>query len=280
VILNGGKILINGNINGKMEISGADVTINGKIGKDVKISSSNIKIGDNAQISGNFSYTSGQEAVISPNAKISGKTSWTKTETGKGRDFKMTPDMKMGAFAAITATWLGGKAVSFLSFFILGLLLLRVIPKTFDKFSERMKKSPGICAGSGAIMVFGTPLGAFILIIVSILLFITLIGSGLGCLLIIADIAAMLFYSAVLFLSNIFLSFFIGRIILNKSMKNPDRYGWKVLAFLIGLVITSAVYAIPFAGWLAMFAGILFGSGGLIMIMKDWRSTHGKIQSS
>jgi cytoskeletal protein CcmA (bactofilin family) len=279
-VINGGKIVINGNVKGRIEISGSDVTINGKIGKDVKISAPNIKIGDNAEIAGSFNYTSSHAAVVSPNAKITGKTNWTKTEIKNGNDFKIAPGIEKSAFAIFTATWIGSKVINFLSLFILGIILLLALPWTFGKFNERMKKSTGLCAGSGAIILFGTPFAAFILIIISIILIITLIGAGLGGLVFIADILIILIYSVILLVSNIYLSFFLGHMILHKSAKNPDKYGWKVLAFLIGLAITSVVYAIPFAGWLAQFAGILFGLGGLVMIIKDWLFTSRKIKSA
>jgi hypothetical protein len=48
-----------------------------------------------------------------------------------------------------------------------------------------------------------------------------------------------------------------------------DKYGWKVLAYLIGLAIIMIVYSIPFVGWVIRFAGILFGLGRLALIFKD-----------
>ena len=279
-VLSGGKITINGNVNGGVEISGSEVIINGKIGKNVKISSSNIKIGDNAEIAGNLDYSSSQAAVVSAGSKISGATNWTKIQTKEGKDFQITPEMKKGGLAVFTATWIGSKVIGFLSFFILGIILLLAIPWTFNKFNERMKKSLGFCVGGGAIVLFGTPLATFILFIISIILFVTLIGAGLGGLALIANTLIIIVYAVIIFVSNVYLSYFIGHMILHKSVKNIDKYGWKVLAFLIGLAITSVVYAIPFAGWLAQFAGILFGFGGLVMIIKDWLFSCRKIKST
>jgi len=276
-VINGGRIILNGNVNGSVEISGSDVTINGKIGKNVKISSSNIKIGDSADITGNLDYTSSQQAAISSNAKISGQTNWTQIQAKEVKDLQITPGLKKGAFAVFTATWIGSKAISFLSFFILGIMLLLTIPWTFNKFNERMKKSLGFCVGGGAIVIFGAPLAIFILFVISILLFITLIGAGLGGLIFISNVLIILLYSILLLVSNIYLSFFIGKMILRKAEKNLNKYGWKVLAFLIGLAITSVVYAMPFSGWLAQFAGAIFGFGGLVMVIKDWIRSYRKI---
>ena len=276
-VINGARIIINGDIKGKVEISGGDVTINGKIENDVKITSSNIKIGDNAQITGNFNYESDKEAVISPNAKISGKTNWVKTE--KKEDLKITPEAKKSAVTLFSATWIGSKIIKFIGFFILGILLILILPKTFNKFNERMKRSFGYCVGGGAITLFGTPFAMFILVLIGILLLVTIIGSVTGALVFIINIMICIAYAALLFVSNIYLSFFLGKLILGKSMKNPDKYGWKVLAYLIGIAITSIIYAIPFVGWIAGFAGLLFGLGGLAMIFKDWLSSCKKAKS-
>lgn len=49
-----------------------------------------------------------------------------------------------------------------------------------------------------------------------------------------------------------------------------NKYGWKVLAYLIGLAIIVVVCSIPFVGWMFRFAGVLIGFGGLMLIIKDW----------
>ena len=268
--INAARIIINGNVGGSLKLSAADVVINGKIGDTVEIDSSNIKIGDNAEISGNLNYTSDKEALISANAKIVGKTNWTELETKTTKKLEVSPGIKKGTAAIFTATWIGSKVVRFLSCFVLGIILLLIVPWAFNKFNERMKRSLGFCVGGGAIVLFGAPIVMFIILIIGIVLFATIIGSSLGALAMFTNFYLMLGYALLLFVSNIFLSFFIGSLILQKGVKNLHKYGWKVLAFLIGLVITAILFAIPFVGWLIQFAAILFGLGGLVMIIKDW----------
>ncbi|MDZ7838718.1 MAG: hypothetical protein U5N58_12615 [Actinomycetota bacterium] len=38
----------------------------------------------------------------------------------------------------------------------------------------------------------------------------------------------------------------------------------------MGLAIISIAFAIPFIGWLARLAAIMFGLGGLFLVIKDW----------
>ena len=274
--INAARIVINGDVDGNLKLSAADVIINGKVGETVEINSSNIKIGDNAEISGNLNYTSDKEASISANASINGKTNWTKTETDNTKKLGVSPGIKKGAAALFTATWIGSKVVRFLSCFVLGIILLLIVPWAFKKFNERMKKSLGYCVGGGAIVLFGAPIAMFIVLIIAIILFATIIGSLLGVIAVFGNFYLILSYALLLFVSNIFLSFFIGNLILQKGVKNLHKYGWKVLALLIGLVITSVLFAIPFVGWIVQLAAILFGLGGLVMIIKDWFSSFRK----
>ena len=274
--INAARIVINGDVGGNLKLSAADVIINGKVGETVEINSSNIKIGDNAEISGNLNYTSDKEASISANASINGKTNWTKTVTDTTKKLEVSPGIKKGAAALFTATWIGSKVVRFLSCFVLGIILLLIVPWAFKKFNERMKKSLGYCVGGGAIVLFGAPIVMFIVLIIAIILFATIIGSLLGVIAVFGNFYLILSYALLLFVSNIFLSFFIGNLILQKGVKNLHKYGWKVLALLIGLVITSVLFAIPFVGWIVQLAAILFGLGGLVMIIKDWFSSFRK----
>ena len=140
----------------------------------------------------------------------------------------------------------------------------------FNKFNERMRTTLGRCVGAGALMLFGVPIGSLILFIVSILLFVTLIGAGLGIVAITSNFILIILYTLLIYLSTVFLSFFIGRMILYKTSLDAGKYGWKVLMYLIGLVILMVLYSVPFVGWLFRFAGILFGFGGLMLVIKDW----------
>ena len=127
-----------------------------------------------------------------------------------------------------------------------------------------------MCVGAGAITLFGVPVGIISIFIIAVFLFITVIGAGLGILTISANLILIILYAVLIYVSAVFLSYFIGEKILSKTRLNLKKYGWKVLAYLIGLVIIVIVFSIPFAGWIFKLAGILFGLGGLTLIVKDW----------
>jgi len=269
VVMSGGTLTVNGEVAGKLIVSCESIEITGKIAKDVEISTaSSIQVAGGAEVGGNFNYTSSKEAEISKDAKISGKVNYTpvKVETKEPKD-KALIGIPFGIFGA---TYVGSKVISFLSMFVLGVLLILAIPFIFKKFNLRMRSSLGRCVGGGAIMLFGIPVGILILWFICILLMITVIGMGVGMLGFCSTFIIAALYFILIYCSTAFLSFFIGELILSKTKLNLSKYGWKVLAYLIGLAIVMLVYAIPFVGWVVQFAGILFGFGGLIMLLKDW----------
>jgi hypothetical protein len=132
-----------------------------------------------------------------------------------------------------------------------------------------MKKTLGYCVGSGAIVIFGVPIASVIIFIISVILFITIIGSGLGAVIMASNIVMLILYGILIYTSTVFLSFTLGKVILSKTSLNMGKYGWKVLAYLIGLVIIMILYSIPFVGWIVRFAGVLFGTGAVVLVLKD-----------
>jgi cytoskeletal protein CcmA (bactofilin family) len=266
LVLTGGTLDISGTVKGDAVLNGGTITISGKIDGDVRIDGvESLKVTESAEISGDLIYRSSTRANISGGAVIGGEVKETiveKTEV-KASETGASP------WAVFAATYIGGRVIAFLGLFILGIILIAVMPGFFQKFNKRMKDTLGYCVGGGAIVLFGVPIASGILFFVSIILFITIIGSGLGIIAMASNALMLILYGVLIYLSTVFLSYLLGRVILAKTSLNMDKYGWKVLVYLIGLVIIMIIFSIPFAGWLIRFAGILFGLGGLALVIKD-----------
>lgn len=266
LVLTGGTLDIACTVEDNAILSGETITISGKIDGDVKIDDvESLKITGSAEITGDLVYSSSTRANISDDAVIGGEVKETIVKEVKPETLK--DGRTLGA--VFTATYYGGKIIAFLGLFILGIILILAIPGFFQKFNDRMKNNLGYCVGGGAIVLFGVPIASLIIFILSILLFITIIGSGLGIVAMASNVIMFIVYGLLIYFSTVFLSYLLGRVILSKTSLNMDKYGWKVLAYLIGLVIIMIVYSIPFVGWIIRFAGILFGLGGLSLILKD-----------
>jgi hypothetical protein len=267
----GGTITLNGEVKGKVIASGGQIDISGKVGNGVTIDGvDTLTIGNTADISGGLAYSSGNQAAIAEGAKVNGEIKFTEVAEPKKIDRKdlAVPAGIFGWFFG--ASWIMGKVVSFFAMFVLGIILLLALPAVFKKFNNRMKTTLGHCVAGGAIMLFGVPVGLSVICFAGIILCLTVIGAGLGILLFASSTMLMIIYCVLIYASTAFLAYFIGQLIMSRSKINHEKYGWKVLSYLIGLVLIMAIYAIPFAGGVARFAGILFGFGGLIMLLKDW----------
>ena len=268
LVISGGRVIINGEIAGKIIASAGEITIAGKVGNGVEIGGvSSLIIGSTAEINGDLVYSSDSEAKIADGATISGSIKFNEIPKPDKKSFAMP----LGVFGTILgATYVGSRVVSFLSMFIIGIILLLAMPVIFQKFNNRMRTSFGFCVAGGAITLFGVPVAIAILGFIGILLLITVVGAGLGILAFTANCLMATIYFVLIYTSTAFLSFLLGEVILSKSKLNLQKYGWKVLAYLIGLAIIMIAYSIPFVGGVAKFAGVLFGLGGLAMVLKDY----------
>jgi cytoskeletal protein CcmA (bactofilin family) len=267
LVSGGGVLILDGIVYGEAILSGDNITIDGKINGNVKIDNVHeLTITDNAEIKGDVIYSSTRKANISDDAKIDGEVKATITE--KAEETKIFKDK--GTLASIfSMVHFGGKVISFISLFLLGILLLLGLPGVFNKFNDRLRTTTGICVGAGAAALFGVPVAILIVFIISVLLFFTIIGAGAGIIAILANIILIIIYMLLIYLSTIFLSFFTGSMIFYKTNLNKSNYGWKVLFYFVGLIIVLILYNIPFIGWLCHTAGAIFGLGGLVMVIKD-----------
>jgi hypothetical protein len=271
LIFMGGTLVLNGVVNGKVIASGGQIDISGKVGNGVTIDGVNtLTIGNTADINGGLAYSSGNQAVIAEGAVINGEVKFTEIAQPKKIDKSdlAAPIGILGWF--LGASWIISKVVSFFAMFVLGLILLLVLPAIFKKFYNRMRTTLGYCVAGGAIMLFGAPVGLAVLCFAGIILCMTILGAGLGIMLFASSTILAIILCVLIYASTAFLAYFIGQLIMSRAKINHEKYGWKVLSYFIGLAIIMAIYAIPFAGGLARFAGILFGFGGLIMLLKDW----------
>lgn len=270
IVLAGGTINFGGTSGEGAILNAVNITISGKIKGDVEIGEvESLKITGSAEITGDLIYKSTRSADISNDAVIGGEIKETIIEVQKEITQAEIAATGTSAWAVFMATNIAGGIIEFLALFVLGIILLLAMPGFFERFTERMKKTLGYSIGSGAIVIFGVPIGSVIIFIISIILFITIIGSALGAVIMASNFVMLIIYGILIFTSTVFLSFTLGKVILSKTSLNMDKYGWKVLAYLIGLVIIIILYSIPFAGWLIRFSGVLFGTGAVVLALKD-----------
>lgn len=301
LIAAGGSIEILGDIGGNAEIKNVaslnirnTATIGGNL---IYSSGKEARISEGAEIKGNIVFngkvTTQTQASASGFIKTAGPDKSLKMYAAKPNTF-MTPDSdsevvtrisasgtnkdEQSFWGAITGFFNGIfttiyiiiKILYFLGMFIFGMVLILVLPALFRRFNDRMKSSPGKCVASGAITLYGVPVGITIVWATGIILLISVLGAAFSFILFAAGGLLLIIYGVLIFVSTVFLSYLIGELILSKSRLDKTKYGVKVLAFFIGFVITEIIYVLPVVGQVTQLVGIFFSLGGLAIILYEW----------
>jgi hypothetical protein len=156
-------------------------------------------------------------------------------------------DVHLGRLAPFVSGLLWWIAVS-ASTLVLGLLALLVAPRAADATFERMRTGWGPAIGIGLAVFFGLPLAA-------VLALVTLVGIpfGIGLLLALLPLGA--------------LGYVTSAWLLGRRLHAEGR----VVALLIGWGILRAVALVPFLGFLAFIAALVFGLGALTWTLLQTR---------
>ncbi|MEA2189821.1 MAG: hypothetical protein QOK16_4832 [Solirubrobacteraceae bacterium] len=227
VIVGQGDVNVRGNVNGDIIVADGDVTIRGKVKGDVVTLNGTAILGRRGQVTGDIQYAKAKPK-IAPGATVGGKIK--KINVAHYGDF--------GGLAYI-AVWLAAT----ISVFVLGLLLLLLVPKAADAVARAAKSSTVASLLWGLLLFFLIPIAAIVCLF-------TLVGIPLGGGLLLALIPIYaLGYTAA--------TFIFGRLILSKSAR--------VLAFLVGLVILRALALIPIVSSIVWFLATIFGLGAIFV---------------
>lgn len=247
VTLGGGSVRIDAPVAGNVLIGADDVYINAPIAGNVKIEGDKVTLGSKAVISGTLSYRAKQELTKEEGAVVNGEV---KFEQRKER--KATKQV----FSAFLSGFIAWKFFTLLaSALLVGMLFRRYSIETINIAIAR----PWYEMGRGLLVMIALP-------IISIILFITLIGIPFGVLGIIGFIAMLLF-------AWIMAPIILGSVVYKYFTKGEFEVSWKTTLF--GVIIFTIVGFVPFIGWLAKMLLILLTLGAStalkLKVVKEWR---------
>jgi cytoskeletal protein CcmA (bactofilin family) len=231
---------IEGPIEGFLKGGGKMISIGDKIGKDAVLYIQYLTLTEGARINGDLTYTSGEEAILSPFAAVDGKLT------------RHVPEYRRRAREIVPFLMLAGvsvKAFRFVTLLLVGLVLILAAPKIALLLSEGIRRKPGASAGWGAVLLFGIPLAIAVASA-------TLVGIGIGAL------TAFAFFIA-LCLGQVSIGLCVGRLILGIP-PDSERKGVLFGGFALGLFIIALLRFIPVFGWLVWAASSLFGLGSFV----------------
>lgn len=251
VFVAGGEIVVNSDIEGKIVAAGGDIELRGDA-KNAVIAGGDVNIHPTAVISRDAVIAGGNVSnagTIIGNLTVRAEN-FQNTGSAGSVDFKKSEGLEglqqvMNLFSILMTV----------GFLIIGIIVLKLFPAQFFIVEEEVRKSP----------VKNTLVG-FVLIIASAILITVLAVTIIGFP--VAVIMGMLFIIA-LMLSSLFVSFAVGRKIVDVfKVKIND-----ILIFVLGFVILSLLFRIPYAGTLIGIVAISLGFGAIIYALhKNWQS--------
>jgi len=237
-LIGGGTITVNGKILGETKIGAETIEISGEIGSSTTLKAKEITLHSSSRIHGNLKYKA-RKFEKKDGVVIEGK-------------IEKLPYKKK------RSKWLNWKFYTFRVLFMIGAIIVGILfIKLFPKFSaitveqiRRYWKSLGI----GFVVLICLP-------VASVLIAITVIGIPVSLIL-------FLFYFLFIYTGKIFVSLVIGEEILRKKGE------FSLWALVLGMVIFTFLYNIPYIGWIIKLITIILGLGALsIAIFKSIRQT-------
>ncbi len=239
---------IDGPIEGDIKGSGREVTISNEVNGNVELEVENLTILSTANIGGDLSYTSAEEADIQSGAQIAGATTHNVPEV-KEDGAKFFPFV---LFSGVLA-----KVVGFLMAFVTGLIIIFLAPRRLRSIVEAIGTHPGPSAGWGALIVFVAPIAA-------VLVCLTIIGLPVG-------VITLALYGIGLYLAQIPVGLFIGRWIIGR-FRAVESKAIMVGALALGLAILTLLGLIPYFSFVVGLAVVIFGLGAVVAAARKRRA--------
>ena len=242
LVFGAGTIRIDSLINGDIKGGGGEVTLTNGVGGDIELGVDQLIIASTANIQGNLTYVSKNEANIQSGAQIGGIT------TRKVPEVREPVVPKPGIWV---------KVIAFLMTLLAGIVIIVITPKRAAAVATSIRHKPWLSLGWGAIILFATPIAA-------IITFITVIGAPVG-------LIGLTLYGIAIYLSQIAIGLFIGYWIIGSFSKVESR-GVLIGALALGFAILTLLKLIPYVGFVMWLATALFGIGAMALSGKMQRA--------
>ncbi|MCX6826490.1 MAG: polymer-forming cytoskeletal protein, partial [candidate division Zixibacteria bacterium] len=230
------RVNIDGTVQGNANIAAANVVISGTIEGNADITAEKLMIVPPAIIKGYLHYTSRNEAVIEEGSVITGDKRWKLPEVKKEDEEGVSFLSAIFRFAL------------FVMALVTGLVLILFFREHTRESSRQIEKSFWVTLATGCLAFIVFTFGAIILLVL-------IIGIPLALLLI--SLGMTLFY-----VGKIYLSIALGRWIFR--LFRPHREFAIGFELLLGLIVLTILFQLPYLGCLIYIITALIGMGAAI----------------
>jgi hypothetical protein len=235
------RIVVDGTLAGPATLAGEQVIIHGQLADKSTITAGALGLGADSVIRANTDVYSPSHVTAEPGA--------TGTEN---ITIHQEEQLNTGAAKAAVeeiSDWL----VETFFFLLIGILLILIWPRMFERVVHAMQQAPGATWAKGALVFFVTPFAI-------ILLCITLIGIPLA-------IAGLFAYGLALILGHLFTGMYVGYQLVNEK-RFLHKTKQDLAYFVVGFFILSLASGVPYVGWLVSLLAAIWGVGGLVHALK------------
>ena len=249
----GGSLQVHGDIGGSIDAGAGSFEFSGT-SDDLSVNADDIKIRESAHIYGDLTIKSEKPADIESGAIVTGEIIYKKVDTDDEEVeefFALAP-----LFAFFVTMW---KILCFVAKLIVGIVIIAVSQRFVRRVVSSLEKKPWISLLVGFLALIVIPIAIMIVLML-------VIGFPLA-------VFGGFFYTAIWYLSAIFVSCFAGEKVIQLFKKEGEISLYP--SFILGFVLISLVALIPIIGFVLKLAVLLFGMGmlliGLWTLMKDMR---------
>ncbi|SNR84974.1 hypothetical protein [Puniceibacterium sediminis] len=249
--LAGGRVTIDGPVQGALAAAGGSVTLNSDVSGDVMLAGETLKFGPDARIGGTLSYSAPTRIDIPERVIPADRVTFEPYERREViRDARDTWENWEYPVLPTFLTVLSGFLITLGFFIVIGALFLTLAPAQVRHLRHSIEARPGMALLSGVIglsILFGlVPISAM-----------AVVGIPLIPIVLLATVAVWT------------LGYILGAYVL--AMRSLRAFGaaedpqiWmRLLALVIGVTIVTLLNFIPVLGWMANFALVLLGIGGM-----------------
>ncbi len=252
ILFAGGKLTVDGSVAGKIQANGGDIVINSTVDGDVSGNIEKLILGPAANISGNLSYKSPEQAKIEQGATISGQTNYQPEHNDQDREKSAAGFFAGAAFYKLIAD------------IIICLLFVYFLKGSIIAIINRMRSSPVKSGAVGFAFIILVPIAGFLLFLLLFLGVVTMLSYAL-------------FWLISIFIAQLFLGWALMHW-LQRSNKAEYILDWK--AAIAGPIIVFILMFIPVFGWLAFAVVFLIALGAMLGELITLISTQKQITTT
>jgi len=220
--------------------------INAPVGGDALLGTGQLTLQPKTKIAGNLTYWGEEEAAFQGTATVTGSMTYHEATKSHAKPMPISKDWSKGMAVVFSGFGFVAAGIWLLTMFVLGLILMALLPSFTDKTVAIMQKNLWGSFGLGIVTVIVLP-------VLGLSAMITIIGIPVGLFLFTA-------LSLLCLVGHVYAAFFIGRWVFT-GIKAEAHRAWHLL---VGLVILGVLTLIPILGWLAHTIVVFVGIGAML----------------